>query len=65
MANYIVKSPLVIARDEAGRDVYLYQGTAVPNGIPAAELERLSADGFIEAVEAPDAGDSKPSTTKK
>lgn len=40
----IVKAPLVIAKGEAGNDLYLYEGSQVPS-LAEGELERL-ADYF-------------------
>lgn len=41
--------PLVIARAESGRDVYLYQGAPVPDGLADGQVERLAREGFILA----------------
>jgi len=50
MAVHIVITPLVIARAQGGTDVYLYRGAPVPESIPAAEVKRLVAEGFIEPL---------------
>jgi hypothetical protein len=38
----VVKAALVIAKDEEGQNVYLYEGAHVPSSIPADEVARLS-----------------------
>lgn len=53
--TYQVKVPLVIASDEAGAHVYLYQGQPVPSSIPADEVLRLADGGFIEELAAAEA----------
>lgn len=45
MAN-IVKAPLVIAKDPSGRDVYVYQGSPLPEGLAEGEAKRLA--DFLE-----------------
>ena len=47
--TYRVVKPLVIARTAEGRDAYFYQGATIPDGIPQAEIDRLSEgeDPFI------------------
>lgn len=46
----IVKAPLVIAKGEAGNDLYLYAGTEVPT-LADGELERLA--DYFESEEKP------------
>lgn len=53
MASYVVKSALVIAKDDEGRQVYLYQGAVVPSSINKDEVTRLQDGGFIEALSEP------------
>lgn len=50
MATYLVKTPLVIAKDDDGRQVYLYQGAVVPSSVSKDEVSRLKEGGFIEAL---------------
>ena len=38
----VVMAPLVIAKDDSGKQVYLYFGTEVPASIGKAEVARLS-----------------------
>lgn len=46
----LVKAPLVIAKAEDGRDVYLYEGAAFPDGgLAEGEAERLA--DFLEESE--------------
>lgn len=59
----IVKALLVIAKDESGNSVYLYQGTEVPASIPASELERLA--DYFSADESPEVKAEKPKTASK
>lgn len=72
MAGHIVTAPLVIARDEQGKDVYLYQNVQVPSGIPAAEIKRLIEGDFISkgtdpvsTEPAPDPGVPAPVVSSK
>lgn len=61
MANITqVIVPLVVAKQEDGSDVYLYQGVPVPKTVPEDEVKRLKAGGFIKTfkVEEPPAGDA-------
>lgn len=44
---YTVTAPLVIARQDDGRDVYLYAGADVPSNIGRDEVKRLREGGFI------------------
>lgn len=37
-----VTAPLVIAKDAAGRDVYLYQGAPLPESLAKGEADRLA-----------------------
>lgn len=46
----VVVVPLAVAKDEAGRDVYLYRDTPVPASIPKAERKRLQEGGFVDVV---------------
>ncbi|QJU52935.1 hypothetical protein SCB71_06330 [Herbiconiux sp. KACC 21604] len=47
----VVSVPLVIAKQEDGSDVYLYQGASVGDGLAKGELKRLRDGGFISEVE--------------
>lgn len=46
----VALAALVIAKDASGADVYIYQGSAVPEGIPAAEVKRLTDEGFVGTI---------------
>lgn len=46
----IAKTALVIATQEDGSHVYLYQGQPVPASVSADEVKRLKSGGFIETV---------------
>lgn len=63
MADYVVQSACVVAKNNEGRDVYLYRDDVVPAGIPAPEIKRLAGEGFLAAVKAtpdgPDGPDGK------
>lgn len=56
----VVTAPLVIAKDAAGQDVYLYQGATVPASIPASEVERLSDYLSFPEVEEPTESIERP-----
>jgi hypothetical protein len=45
--GYKVIKPLVITKDAAGKDVYLYQDAPVPEGLQVGEVERLLEGEFI------------------
>lgn len=49
-AAYKVTTPLVIAKGTDKRDVYLYADSTVPADVPADEVKRLLAGGFISRV---------------
>ncbi len=57
--NYTAIIPLVIAKDETGRDVYIYQDFPVPENVTAASIKRLLDEKFIAKVEAPASGEPK------
>jgi hypothetical protein len=50
---YSVIVPLVIAKDESDRDVYIYEGFAVPGNVTDESVKRLLKEKFIAKVEAP------------
>lgn len=55
----LVKAPLVIAKAEDGRDVYLYEGVAFPEGgLAEGEADRLA--DFLE-----DSEPEKPARSSK
>lgn len=54
MSSYIAKVPLVIAKDESDRDVYIYQDFPVPENVTEESVKRLLKEGFIVEVETPD-----------
>jgi len=49
---HIVTAPLVVTKGETGSDLYLYQGTQVPEFVKADELKRLEEAGLIEKATA-------------
>lgn len=49
--------PLVVATQEDGSALYLYQGAPVPSSLPDAEVKRLKDGGFIGKVAKTDAGE--------
>lgn len=49
--EHVVTSALVIAKDESGQQVYLYQGSTVPSSIPTVEIHRLVDAGYLTAVD--------------
>lgn len=63
--NLIVTAPCVIARDEQGRDVYLYTGTPVPANIPDKEVKRLRALNVLGEGEQTSNGDAEVQTPVK
>ena len=53
MGGYVVVGPLAIVRDAEGKQTYCYFGAPVPDGTPAAEVQRLVATGLVaEAADA-------------
>lgn len=58
--GYRVSTPLVIASDEGGRQVYLYSGQPVPSNVPDKEIKRLLEGEFIESDGVEDEADSLP-----
>jgi hypothetical protein len=56
MAGYTVTAPLVTARTENGRIVYLYFGDVVPSGLAQDSVDHLRDLGFIK-------GGSEPAAT--
>lgn len=53
----IVKAPLVIAKAPNGSDVYVYQGSPLPEDLAKGEVERLA--DYLEPDAAPE-GDGTP-----
>ena len=50
--GHIVTAPLVVTKGETGSDLYLYQGTQVPEFVKVDELKRLEEAGLIASDEA-------------
>lgn len=50
---HIVTGPLAIVTDSTGQPRYLYQGAALPEGIPDVEVERLTDAGLVSKVDEP------------
>jgi len=50
---YKVTAPLVTARTENDRIVYLYRGDVVPAGLAKNSLDHLKSLGFITEADAP------------
>jgi hypothetical protein len=47
---HIVTGPLVITKKEDGSDLYLYQGSEVPDFVSADEIKRLVDIGLVDKV---------------
>jgi hypothetical protein len=62
MATYIAKVPLVIAKDESGRDVYIYQDFQVPSNVTDDSIKLLLEGEFIAKVEEPASAEPKAIT---
>lgn len=60
--GYVVVAPVAVVRMSDGKTQYVYQGGAVPDEVPAEELERLAARGLLKKADGP--GDAKPSPRK-
>ena len=63
--KHVVTAPLVIVKDDQGRDLYLYQGSEVPDVVSAENIKRLKDDGMIatpKAAEKEAAEEAKPDT---
>lgn len=69
--HYIGKAALTVVRQKSNSSrIYVYAGQPVGEDVDAAEIHRLEAEGFIEAIEIPetiedfdldgDAGDGPP-----
>lgn len=69
MATYIVTAPLVIAKNEEGADLYVYEGGPVPDGQSDEWTRRHLDQGMIAEGEFPaDAADpagGRPSRRSK
>jgi hypothetical protein len=50
MAAHVVTSPLVIAKKEDGSDLYLYEGSELPDFVKADDVKRLVALGLVDKV---------------
>lgn len=55
MIAYVGFAPLTIVRRVNGRSDYVYQGQPAPTDGVDGELDRLVAEGYLIAVELPDA----------
>lgn len=51
MTSYVAKTPLVLARDDEDRFVYIYQGGQVPPQVTQAEVDRLVEGGHLAKAE--------------
>lgn len=63
--GHFVNAPLVVARQENGTDIYLYQGAPVPPSVKADEVKRLVADGLLTKNAEEAADDSEPKAPAK
>lgn len=67
---YIVKAPLVIAKNEDGADLYVYEGAPVPDGQSDEWVEHHLRDELIAEVKASDlpsgdvSGSDKPARSR-
>lgn len=57
--RYVATAPLVVVRDVAGSDQYVYAGREITFDVDAERIEQLLEGGFIAEVEAP-SGDDAP-----
>lgn len=48
---HLVSGPLAVVRDDTGKLRYYYQGTVLPEDLPAAEVDRLVDIGLVEEFE--------------
>lgn len=64
MADHVVTAPLVIAKRADGSDVYLYEGTPLPDGLKEGEAKRLKDAGLVGSPESEDSGDDKKPARK-
>jgi hypothetical protein len=46
-----VTAPLVIVKDDAGHDLYLYENAPVPANADAGDVKRLKAEGMLGDAE--------------
>jgi hypothetical protein len=47
---HIVTAPLVITKREDGSDLYLYEGSQLPDSVSTDEIKRLSDLGMVDKV---------------
>lgn len=45
--SYMVKAPLVVAKDQEGKDLYLYAGSVVPDSVQGEQVQRFVDEGFF------------------
>lgn len=57
---HIVTAPLVITKREDGSDLYLYEGSQLPDSVSTDEIKRLSDLGMVDKVGAAEAKKSSP-----
>ena len=48
---HTVTAPLVSVKDPAGKSSYFYEGSTVPDGFDAKDVDRLVEAGMLEKVE--------------
>lgn len=60
MTRYVGTAPLTVVRTASGSAAYVYAGDPVPSGVPAADIKRLSSEGYIEAVPEPEVPEVAP-----
>jgi hypothetical protein len=53
--SYVVVKPLVIAKQEDGSFVHVYEGGLLPEGTDSDQVEQLVADEMVEKVGKPQA----------
>lgn len=53
MAGFVVTAPMVTARTDNDRIVYLYFGDVVPSGLSQGSIDHLRSLGFIKGGDEP------------
>ena len=58
--SFVVTAPLVVVKDETGRDLFLYEGQTVPANANTATVDRLTAVGLLTAKKSQRSTSSSP-----
>lgn len=62
--GYTVTSPLVVSKDDEGRDHYAYEGQPLPKFVEGDQLKRFVDEGLVEKTE-PESDETPKRTARK